>query len=138
LKKIVLISCVKSKLSHPAKAKDLYTSTLFKSNMQYARQLEPDGIYILSAKYGLLELEREIAPYEMTLNTMSERAKRAWAQQVLEALRLKADLRADLFIFLAGQNYRKYLVPYLAHVEVPLEGLAFGQQLRELKRRNTA
>jgi hypothetical protein len=71
----------------------------------------------------------------MTLNTMSEAARKAWSRQVLEALRNKTDLKSDLFIFLAGLNYRKYLIPHLAHVEVPLEGLSFGQQLRELKKR---
>jgi hypothetical protein len=60
LKKIVLVSCVKSKLSHPAKARDLYISTLFKSNLEYACRQNPDGIYILSAKYGLLELDRKL------------------------------------------------------------------------------
>ncbi|MEN6572364.1 MAG: DUF6884 domain-containing protein [Anaerolineaceae bacterium] len=135
MKKIVLISCVKSKLDHPAKAKDLYISTLFQSFLEYARRLKPDEIYILSAKYGLLELDQKIAPYEMTLNTMSVAEKRDWSHKVLDSLRQKADLQSDLFIFLAGINYRKYLLPELKHYEVPLEGLSFGQQLHELKRR---
>jgi len=61
VKKIVLISCVKSKRKYPAKAKDLYTSTLFQSNLQYAYQLKPDAIYILSAKYGLSEIWVEVS-----------------------------------------------------------------------------
>ena len=133
--KIVLVSCVKRKLKVPAKAKDLYTSTLFQSNMKYAHLLQPDAIYILSAKYGLLDLDQEINPYEMTLNTMSTVEKRVWSQKVLDSLRQKADLKSDLFIFLAGMNYRKYLIPELIHYEIPLEGLSFGEQLHELKRR---
>ena len=132
---IVLISCVKSKLDVPARAAELYTSTLFRLNLAYARQLQPDAIYILSAKYGLLELDQVIEPYEKTLNKMDEYDKRVWAMQVLASLRRKADLNSDRFIFLAGVNYRKYLVPHMAHVEIPLEGLALGQQLQELKRR---
>ena len=65
---IVLISCVSQKLSHRAKAKDLYVSTLFRLNLKYAKILNPDAIYILSAKHGLLSLEQEIEPYEQTLN----------------------------------------------------------------------
>ena len=64
MKRIVLISCVKSKLDHPARAEDLYTSTLFRSNLAYARSLKPDAIFILSAKFGLLSLERVISPRE--------------------------------------------------------------------------
>ena len=48
LKRIVLISCVSKKLPHPARAKDLYVSPLFRLNLQYARKLQPDAIYILS------------------------------------------------------------------------------------------
>lgn len=134
---IVLISCVKRKLDVPARAADLYTSTLFRLNLAYAHQLQPHAIYILSARYGLLELDQVIEPYEKTLNTMGEYEKRVWAQQVLASLRRKADLNTDRFIFLAGVNYRKYLIPHLAHVEIPLEGLALGLQMQELKRRLT-
>lgn len=62
MKKIVLISCVSQKRSHRSKAKDLYISALFKKNLAYARRLNPDAIYILSAKYGLVDLETEIDP----------------------------------------------------------------------------
>ena len=135
MKKIVLISCVKSKRKSPAKAKDLYTSTLFQSNLQYAYHLKPDAIYILSAKYGLLDLDQIIVPYEMTLNTMTEAEKKSWSRMVLDVLQKKADLKSDLFVILAGMNYRKYLLPGLTHYEIPLEGLSFGRQLQELKRR---
>ena len=138
MKKVVLISCVKSKLNVPAKAKDLYTSDLFRSAIVYAYYLKADKIFILSAKYGLLELDQVIAPYEMTLNKMGEPQKRAWAGTVINALRQKTNFQSDLFIILAGENYRKYLIPAFKHYEVPLEGLGFGQQLHELKRRVSA
>jgi hypothetical protein len=133
--KIVLISCVKMKLPHPAQAQDLYISPLFRFNLGYARSLKPDAIYILSAKYGLVGLEQVIEPYELTLNTMGESQKRDWAQRVLMDLNKKTDLLHDHFIFLAGKNYRKYLIPAMRSFEVPLEGYSFGEQLRELKRR---
>ena len=83
-KKIVLISCVSKKLPYRAKARDLYVSTLFKLNLKYANSLNPDEIYVLSAKHGLLELEREIEPYEQTLNNMRTTEIRAWANNVLQ------------------------------------------------------
>jgi hypothetical protein len=63
-----IISCVKTKLDHTAKAKDLYISDLFRKNLAYAKKMKPDHIFILSAKYGLLGLDDRIAPYEKTLN----------------------------------------------------------------------
>lgn len=133
--KIVLISCVKSKLPGRAKARDLYVSPLFRLNLAYAASLGPDAIYVLSAKYGLVGLDEEIDSYDLTLNTMGVREKQAWAERVLAQLRGKADLARDHFVFLAGMNYRQYLLPAIRSYEVPLEGYSFGQQLSELKRR---
>ena len=132
MKKIVLISCVSEKRSQRSKAKDLYISTLFKKSLAYAFQLKPDSIYILSAKYGLLNLETEIEPYDLTLNTMPADEIKAWAENVLTQLVQVSDLRADHFIFLAGMKYRKYLTPHIASYEVPMEGLDRYKQLHYL------
>ena len=35
----------------------------------------------------------------------------------------------DKFIILAGDKYRKYITPELAHWSAPLKGLRIGQQL---------
>jgi len=131
-KNVVLISCVSQKLDYKSKAKDLYVSTLFKKNMAYANKLQPDTIYILSAKYGLLKLDDEIEPYDLTLNTMGIKEKKAWADIVLGQLKKVEDMKNTNFIFLAGANYRKYLVEHMPHHEVPTEGLQIGKQLQYL------
>lgn len=117
-------------MPHKAKAGDLYISPLFTGNLRYARSLKPDSIFILSAKYGLLELDREIEPYNSTLKDMSLDQVRVWADKVLEQLKLLADLQSDHFIVLAGEKYRKFLVPYLASFEVPFQGMSIGKQLQ--------
>lgn len=132
MRKIILISCVSKKRSNKCKACDLYISPLFKKNLNYAQRLQPDHIFILSAKYSLVELDQEIEPYDLTLNTMIAREIRRWAAGVLRQLAEKTDLRHDHFVFLAGAKYRKYLVPQMAHVEVPFEGLPIGKQLQRL------
>jgi hypothetical protein len=134
MKKIVLISCVSQKQLYRSKAKDLYISALFKKNLAYARRLNPDAIYILSAKHGLLDLETEIDPYNQTLNTMSAAENRSWAEKVLQQLGRMADLKHDHFIFLAGEKYRKNLLPHLTSYEIPMEGLTIGRQLQALSK----
>lgn len=133
MKTIVLISCVSKKLAHPARAKDLYTSALFRLNLAYAERLQPDVIFILSAKHGLLRLDEVVEPYDVTLNKMRSREKKEWAELVLRQLRDEADLDNDRFIFLAGRNYRQYLLPHIRNYEAPLEGLTIGRQLSRLK-----
>jgi len=132
-KRIVLISCVSQKLPHRAKAKDLYISTLFKLNLRYAEKLNPDGVYILSAKYGLLNLEQEIDPYEQTLNNMRVNEIKRWANQVIEQIKKICVIEETEFVFLAGEKYRKYLLPHLNNVQIPLKGLRIGEQLQMLK-----
>jgi hypothetical protein len=134
MKKIVLIACSKSKKIKSSPAKNLYTSTLFKYSFQYASLLQPDEIFILSAKYGLLELDRIIDPYEITLGEFSVDKRKHWANIVIAELAKVADLRFDNFILLAGINYCQYLLPYLENYSRPMEGLSIGRQLQYLKK----
>jgi hypothetical protein len=131
--RIALISCVKSKLKHPAPAKDLYISPLFKFSLKYAKSLNPDRIFILSAKYGFLDLDQNIEPYELTLNKMKKNDVKIWSEKVLEKLRKNADLDNDEIIFIAGEKYRRFLTPHIRHYSVPLKGMSFGNQLRYMK-----
>ena len=132
MKKIVLISCVSKKLAYKARAEDLYISPLFVGNLRFAKRMMPDEIFVLSAKYGLLELGEEIDPYDTTLNTMPSAQAKAWAEEVLEQMKKRTDLVNDHFIFLAGEKYRKHLVPHLGSYEIPLQGMPIGKQLQFL------
>jgi len=133
--KVVLISCVSKKLNHKSKAQDLYISPLFKKNLQYAKSLNPDKIFILSAKYGLLRLDEEIEPYDKTLNKMRSNEIKEWANSVINQMKKSTDIENDEFIFLAGNNYRKFLLPYLKHYKIPMLGLSIGKQLQWLSKR---
>jgi hypothetical protein len=133
MRKIILISCVSKKLPQKAKAEDLYTSPLFRYSLEYAKSLRPDSIFILSAEYGLLPLDKEIAPYNKTLTKMSEKEIKMWANDVIGQLKQHADLQKDEIIFFAGQKYRKYLLPHIKNYEIPLDRLSIGRQLNYLK-----
>lgn len=133
IKTNILISCVSKKLDYKAKAEEIYVSTLFKYNMQYAKSMSADRIFILSAKYGLLDLRDEIEPYDQTLNKMKTEEIRTWARRVLSDLRKATDIRNDKFVFLAGDKYRKFLLPHISNYEIPLEGMRIGEQLQYLK-----
>ena len=137
MKKIVLISCVNQKLSHPAKAQNLYRSPLFRYNYKFAKSLHPKKIFILSAKYGLLNPNKIIKPYNKTLLTMSSKAIKQWAIAVINQLGKVSNLKRDNFIFLAGEKYRKYLLPHISYFQIPLKGLKIGEQLEYLKKKTT-
>lgn len=142
--KIVLISCASKKRPHKTKAKYLYDrSPFFRKNLEYAGLLRPDKIFILSAKHGLLDLEREIEPYDVTLSNVSRKTRtkkpelrvlskeerKIWSKDLLRQLSEVTDLNKDMFIFLAGKNYREFLIPHIGNYEIPMEHVQlFDQQ----------
>ena len=134
---VVLISCARRKKSRVCKAKDLYDSTWFRYAWRYARSLNPDKVFILSAKYGLVDPETEIEPYDESLNKKSDRDIRSWADIVFTSLREKTDITRDNFVLLAPEKYRRHLVGQLSHHTIPMQGLGIGRQLKWLKERCT-
>lgn len=134
MRKIALISCGKKKLSKPALAERLYTSSLFKMSLGYARQMGVDVIYVLSAKHGLVPLKRKLRPYNRTLTTMTHPETNKWLQQVLHQLADVSNPSIDHFIILAGRAYYEKLLPELPQHELPLRGLSLGKRLQFLKR----
>jgi hypothetical protein len=132
--RIALVACAAQKLKTPARAADLYTSTLFRRAREYA-EAHADAWYILSALHGLLDPERITAPYNFTLKECSRREREQWAWRVISELRSAAPPRSHIII-LAGKLYREHLeydlTRYGFTVEVPVRGLGIGQQLQFL------
>ena len=132
---IVLLSCVSQKTPFKNMAKDLYVSSLFKKSWQYSKEvIKPDGIYILSALYGLIRFDEVIEPYDKTLLNMSKEECQEWAEKVKTQLteRFVKDnrkLEDYNFIILAGSKYYENLSDFLPNKEFPLGRLPIGKRL---------
>jgi hypothetical protein len=126
-----LISCSKSKGGHRDIARNMYVSPLFRKSVMAA---EGWGLpfSILSARYGLLDPDEQIEPYDETLKGASKQFKSEWALKVDEQLRNAIDPKKHL-IALAGDDYYAPLTEvgagqplnYLA----PMRGLSLGNRL---------
>ena len=150
MKTIVLVSCVSRKRDRKSRAADLYFGPLFDNSMAYARALKPDEIYIISALHGLLELDDEIEPYDVTmayvqpakrkpgLKILDSAEKEIWGERVCAQLSKHADLASDRFILLAGSEYAKPLRDRLKKLEEPLLGLQQGRRVAHLKELTSA
>lgn len=112
----VLISCVskkrKLKKGETIEARLLYDSPLFHKAWAYAEALSPDRIFILSAKYGIIDPDTKIPYYNETLVGKPVAERKAWAKNVLVKLRDKFGYNKDEdeVIILAGGAYYKYLI----------------------------
>ena len=137
--RVGLVSCVKSKLSLPTAARDLYTSALFRGARRFVEG-SCDRWFILSAEHGLVDPDQILAPYERTLTTASPAVRREWSRGVLAQLaeQLGRDLSSHVFEVHAGAAYANFglvdgLVALGARVEQPLEGLRQGERLHFYK-----
>ena len=137
--RVGLVSCVKSKLSHPAPASDLYTSALFRG-ARCSVERSCDRWFILSAEHALVRPDTVLAPYEKTLKEATPAERRRWSERVLEQLASElGHLGGFTFEVHAGAAYANFgLVEGLrrtgADVALPLEGLGLGQRLAFYKR----
>lgn len=133
MSKIVLLSCTKSKLDKPAPARDMYSpSPMFQKTKSYGEGLKPDKMFILSAKYGLLPMDKQIEPYDLTLKTMKADEKNQWGEMVKGQMgKVGLSPEKDNFIFLTGSEYMKPLEKFIPseNVEKPMEGKRMGERL---------
>ena len=128
---IVFISCTKQKQNRPCTAKIMYsTSAWFCGAYKYAKSLNPEHIYILSAKYGLLKEDTIISPYERTLNSAKDAEIKEWSKMVAKQIEVEDVDTSQKAVFLCGRNYRKYVKNLFKEYEVPLEHLGIGKQLK--------
>lgn len=100
-----MIPCGAEKLDHAAPARDLYVGTMFRHTLAAvaanASHDEQDGyatrILILSARYGLVELDTVIAPYQQR---MADPGSITADELTAQALALGIDWGADVYAFL--------------------------------------
>jgi hypothetical protein len=134
--KIVLLSCTKSKLDHRAPAQELYSaSPMFRKTLEYGKSLQPDKMFILSAKHHLVPLNKELDPYDKTLKEMPKDEKEKWGEETVKQMKSYGlNLNKDKFIFLTGSEYLKPFKQYIPeeNLETPMEGRRLGERLKWL------
>ena len=129
--RIALISCSKAKKNYCCAAKELYSaSNLFNLSYQYAKAT-CDKIYILSSKYGLVEENEILQPYEKVLPKYFTVANKAWADEIFSKLS-ELEPENNTFVIFAGKDYYLNFYRRLKHYELPLEGLVLGDRMQKL------
>lgn len=154
---LALVGCGKTKLAHPAPARDLYTGQLFRAATEYVEQ-RFDRWAILSAKHGVVHPNRLLSPYDVAMADLDAQARQSWGANVGAMARLGCGafpraVRAHFgckpmrnnetfttpdeappirLVIFAGRPYVESL-PKEWHdrfdIETPLAGLGIGQRL---------
>ena len=93
-------------------ARELYTSSVHVCKNRYGRH--SDGYYIMSAEYGLVRHDTEIAWYDRTLDDIPDLAVRAWGSSVARELRpVLWHGNYDAVVFIGGETYVGALEPHI-------------------------
>ena len=140
---LVVIPCGSKKLEHAAPAAELYVGSYFEAMLRAARALVPDArIRVLSGRYGFVELDRVLSPYEQRIDGPGGLTVEELAEQVHDEVELSTARRV---VILAGKAYaeraadalalgRRFREPAL-EVEIPFEGArGIGDHLARAKR----
>lgn len=136
----IFIGCTSDKKHTTCKAKDMYMpSSLYRKALTYAEKvLKGDHIYILSAKYHLLPLNKTISPYNQYLGDFSARQKEEWYKETLSQMKSHHINFNEKTVFLCGEDYYKGLKDEFSDCDCPYgrqDGI--GYVLKWLTKKNS-
>jgi hypothetical protein len=126
---LVLTSCCKKKLNHPAPAGELYCGNMFRTVKDFAERKGYDLI-IVSAKHGLVSPSQVLNPYEKVLRNRSD----IGAIQPAVVASLKRMLPAyDKVIVICGKKYREAISPVIDSRFEIMTAHSYGEFVKKVK-----
>jgi hypothetical protein len=137
---LVIIGCVKTKLqtTEPVPAHQLYTSPLFRKRLAYVRATGQPWA-ILSAAYGLIEPDKLIQTYNLTIADLAARQREQLRGRVIGQLHARGlfggAAGAESIELHAGGRYFDLINGLGFRILTPTAGLGIGQQLAWYKAR---
>lgn len=127
---VTLVSCTNAKRDHEAPARILYDESAYFRKMRAWAESRGDPWYILSSRYGLVEPNTPIAPYDERGLSDDQ------GDHIAETLR---DRGVDRVYVSAGRDYLDALTPALESEGIdvvdPFAGLRIGERMTELQAR---
>ncbi|MGW1506069.1 DUF6884 domain-containing protein [Streptomyces mirabilis] len=126
---LVVIPCGSRKLGRRARAADLYVGSYHRACRRAADALRPDRLLILSARYGLLDLDDVIDPYD----TPHGAADTITARALLQQATVRDIVLLDPVVALGGARHAGLVRTIWPHARTPLAGTrGMGEQMARL------
>lgn len=94
---MILIPCGAAKSPHPARARDLYTGAHFRRTLRLATSTG-QPVRILSALYGLADLDAVLRPYDVTVAGLAQEPRARLVDLVAAQLDALDVERLDLWL----------------------------------------
>ncbi|MFF1740711.1 DUF6884 domain-containing protein [Streptomyces mirabilis] len=126
---LVVIPCGSRKLGRRARAADLYVGSYHRACRRAADASRPDRLLILSARYGLLDLDDVIDPYD----TPHGAADAITARALLKQATVRDIVLLDPVVALGGARHAGLVRTIWPHARTPLAGTrGMGEQMARL------
>ncbi|MFG2358383.1 DUF6884 domain-containing protein [Streptomyces sp. NPDC048521] len=126
---LVVIPCGARKLDHRARAADMYIGSYHRACRRAAEALRPDRLVILSARYGLLDLDDEIEPYDTPHGAVGA----VTVGLLRDQARTRGIVALDPVVVLGGARHVTLARSVWPHALTPLSGTrGMGEQLARL------
>lgn len=127
-RRVAVIACGARKRDVPSPARSLYTGSLFVAQRRDVEGRVP--FWIVSGKWGILDPDTEVAPYNFRVNDIPRAERFAWGQRAaaqLAAALGTARLDGVLIELHAGAEYQKPLGPAFTAAGAVVEVLPPGR-----------
>jgi hypothetical protein len=121
--------CGARKLDHPARAADMYVGSYHRACRRAAEAFRPGRLVILSARYGLLDLDDEIEPYDTPHGAAGAVTARLLREQAVG----RGIAALDPVVVLGGARHVALAKTVWPHARTPLSGTrGMGEQFARL------
>lgn len=131
---MIVVGCGRRKQAVAAKARELYTGSLFRAARRYAEASGQRWV-VLSAAHGVIDPDVVVRPYDQVLELEGDELAR-WARKA--AVSIYNHGPTSEVVILAGARYAVPVVAELAELGMrarePLLGLGMGRRLSWFKR----
>jgi hypothetical protein len=126
---LIVVPCGARKLDHPARAGEMYTGSYHRACRRAAEALRPERLVILSARYGLLDLDDEIEPYDTPHGATGAVTAALLRDQAAE----RGIAALDPVVVLGGARHVALARAVWPHARTPLSGTrGMGEQVARL------
>lgn len=126
---LIVIPCGRRKLERRARVADMYTGSYHRACRSAAEALRPGRLVVLSAGYGLLDLEEVIEPYDTPIGS----ADSVGASLLMEQAVRRHLVDLDPVVVLGGRRHVALATAVWPHALTPLAGTrGIGQQFARL------
>ena len=133
---VAIIPCTNQKSTVPGPACEVWQGANFQLTLYHAQKWY-DRVFIMSYKYGLIDPDLEIEPYDVNIQYASAEEKLEWWWQIKEQIKDLAKENPDLIAVYTGKyERRRFIREFIRNgyrnILTPWENARIGQRMQKI------